>query len=81
MLRTFFQLIMVLILCVILLFCRFWIKVYESGDMTTYCSDAGDRVKYIGASSAGLSSGLALLSHATTSGYRQQSLGCWLSMP
>lgn len=43
--------------------------------MTNYCSNAGDRVKYIGASSAGLNGGLALLSHATTSGYRQRFLG------
>lgn len=34
----------------------------------------GDRVKYIGASSAGLNGGLALLSHATTSG-RGPSIG------
>lgn len=37
--------------------------------LTTHCMDAGDRVKYVGASSAGLAGGLALISHATTSGY------------
>jgi hypothetical protein len=39
---------------------------------TTLWLDVGDRVKYVGASSAGLAGGLALINHATTSGYENQ---------
>ena len=35
---------------------------------TTLPVNAGDRVKFVGASSAGLGGGLALISHATTFG-------------
>lgn len=56
----------------------FLLNFMKVGTLTTYCSGAGDRVKYIGASSAGLTGGLALLSHATTSGYRQPPLAVGL---
>uniref|UniRef100_A0A7I4BDC6 AAA+ ATPase domain-containing protein n=1 Tax=Physcomitrium patens TaxID=3218 RepID=A0A7I4BDC6_PHYPA len=47
---------------------------YEIAILTSFGLYAGDRVKYIGASSSGLSGGLALISHTPTSG-RGPSIG------